>query len=115
MIARSTRKRLSGRKVRTSICPSPDEQKWQWVTPTIVVVIRQSGKWHRDNTNQREALVKGEKCMEVLVLDQSYYTPHKAIHGSAKPYLMQEQRFPTQSGFEKFARWNSAVMYYQDK
>ncbi len=45
--------------------------------------------------------------MEVLVLDQSYYTPHGAIYGSAKPYLMQEQRFRPIGGFEKFVRFAS--------
>ncbi len=49
--------------------------------------------------------------MEVLVLDQSYYTPRRAIYGRAKPYLMQEQRSSTKSGFEKFARFASPKPY----
>ena len=53
--------------------------------------------------------------MEVLVLDQSYYTPCKAIYECAKPYLMQEQRFRLIGGFEKFARWKLLVTAVQDK
>jgi len=34
---------------------------------------------------------KGEKCMGVLVLDQSYYTLSIVILGRGKPYLEKEQ------------------------
>lgn len=36
---------------------------------------------------------KGEKRMEVLVLDQSYYAPSTVMWNGAKPYLMQEQPY----------------------
>lgn len=36
---------------------------------------------------------KGEKRMEVLVLDQSYDAPSTVMWNGAKPYLMQEQPY----------------------
>lgn len=35
---------------------------------------------------------KREKCMEVLVLDQSYYTSRLVRERDGKPYLEKEQR-----------------------
>ena len=47
---------------------------------------------------------KGEKCMGVLVLDQSYYTLRPVRSRSGKPYLEKVQCFHLIGGFKKLAR-----------
>ena len=76
-------------------------------TETILTNRKMSSPRHSTGLLAPSGLVKGEKCMEVLVLDQSHDAPDIVICRSAKPCLMQEQLGFAKRSREKFARIDS--------